>query len=165
MDENTNQVVIESVGNDNAGANAATNNQMSFDDFLKTSGNQAEFDRRVNKAIETAKGKFSDPKVGELQEQLNGYIRRESAASAGVTEAFRDFVVFEVVKTMGDKSFDEALKTYLEAHPQYVGGAPSAGHQLNQKSNGWGKSQTGGDDSEMSGVEAAFRKMNPNLKI
>ena len=31
-------------------------NGQSFDDFLKN-GNQAEFDRRVNKAVETAVGK------------------------------------------------------------------------------------------------------------
>ena len=41
-----------------AGAGADTGNNgnttMSFDDFLKLGGNQSEFDRRVQKAIDTA---------------------------------------------------------------------------------------------------------------
>ena len=41
-----------------AGAGADTGNNgnttMSFDDFLKLEGNQSEFDRRVQKAIDTA---------------------------------------------------------------------------------------------------------------
>lgn len=36
------------------GGNNSNNNNMSFDDFLQGEGNQAEFDRRVNKAIQTA---------------------------------------------------------------------------------------------------------------
>ena len=43
---------------------------MSFEDFLKQKGNQAEFDRRVNKAIETAKEKWNilmDDKVSEAE--------------------------------------------------------------------------------------------------
>ena len=36
------------------GAGAEGNEPQSFDDFLKTGGNQAEFDRRVQKAVNTA---------------------------------------------------------------------------------------------------------------
>ena len=36
------------------GGNNSNNNNMSFDDFLQGEGNQAEFDRRVNKSIQTA---------------------------------------------------------------------------------------------------------------
>lgn len=46
------------------------NKEVSFDDFLKTGKNQAEFDRRVNKAIETAKEKWEillDDKVSEAE--------------------------------------------------------------------------------------------------
>lgn len=36
------------------GAGEEGNEPQSFDDFLKTGGNQAEFDRRVQKAVNTA---------------------------------------------------------------------------------------------------------------
>ena len=39
---------------DGSGAEGGNNEPMSFDDFLAKEGNQAEFDRRVNKAIKTA---------------------------------------------------------------------------------------------------------------
>ena len=39
---------------DGSGAEGGNNEPMSFDDFLAQEGNQAEFDRRVNKAIKTA---------------------------------------------------------------------------------------------------------------
>lgn len=56
-------------GNDPAGSGGDPK-PVSFDDFLKTGSNQAEFDRRVNKAIETAKEKWNilmDDKVSEAE--------------------------------------------------------------------------------------------------
>lgn len=38
----------------NGGGSGSEGNKLSFDDFLKVEGNQAEFDRRVQKAIDTA---------------------------------------------------------------------------------------------------------------
>lgn len=43
---------------------------MSFDDFLKQKGNQAEFDKRVNKAIETAVGKAKEQWELETNDKL-----------------------------------------------------------------------------------------------
>ena len=40
---------------------------ISFDDFLKDKGNQAEFDKRVAKALETAKSKWDTEKATELE--------------------------------------------------------------------------------------------------
>lgn len=62
QDQNTNQNVNtgannEPVGTDNQNTNKNTgtnNNPVTFDDFLKDGKNQAEFDRRVQKAIQTA---------------------------------------------------------------------------------------------------------------
>lgn len=51
--------------NTNAGNN---NNPVTFDDFLKGEGNQAEFDRRVQKAIETAKTKWQEKNDAEKSE-------------------------------------------------------------------------------------------------
>ena len=41
-------------GNGDGSGTGGNNEPMSFDDFLGQEGNQAEFDRRVNKAIKTA---------------------------------------------------------------------------------------------------------------
>lgn len=43
-----------SASNGSDGANGSEGGVLSFDDFLKREGNQAEFDRRINKAIQTA---------------------------------------------------------------------------------------------------------------
>lgn len=44
--------------NTNQNNNQGTGNPVSFDDFLKDSKNQAEFDKRVQKAIQTAEAKW-----------------------------------------------------------------------------------------------------------
>lgn len=44
---------------------------LSFDDFLKQKGNQAEFDKRVNKAIETAVGKAKEQWELETNDKLS----------------------------------------------------------------------------------------------
>ena len=43
-------------GGDGGSDQGGADNPPSFDDFLKTGDNQAEFDRRLQKAINTAKG-------------------------------------------------------------------------------------------------------------
>lgn len=43
-----------SASNGSGGVNGSEGGVLSFDDFLKLEGNQAEFDRRINKAIQTA---------------------------------------------------------------------------------------------------------------
>lgn len=144
---------------ENTGAPASSGaGTMSFDDMLK-GGYQAEFDRRVNKAIETAKGKFIDPRVAQLQAQVDAFERREAVIGAGVDARFAKFVASEVVASLGDgEKFDEKLSAYVEANPQFLsGGQNNAGS--------WGRQQHGnGTGQQMSGVEAAFRKLNPNIK-
>lgn len=44
----------EGNGEGSVGEGAAGNELMSFDDFLTLEGNQAEFDKRINKAVQTA---------------------------------------------------------------------------------------------------------------
>lgn len=153
------------VNTESTGANTITNagaetkpSTPSFDEMLKQ-GYQAEFDRRVSKAIETAKGKFTDPKVTELEQKLTGYMQRESVTRAGVRPEFTEFVTYSVNAAGGD--FDEALTKYLEANPQYkASAAPQS------KPNGWGQPQNGGNPSDnMDGVERRFRELNPNLKL
>ena len=59
---------------DGSGAEGGNNEPMSFDDFLAQEGNQAEFDRRVQKAIDTAVTKaqekwqaLTDDKLSEAE--------------------------------------------------------------------------------------------------
>lgn len=56
--QNTNQNANTGANNESVGANnqntETNNNPVTFDDFLKDGKNQAEFDRRVQKAIQTA---------------------------------------------------------------------------------------------------------------
>lgn len=58
--------------NESVGANVQNQNTenkpVSFDDFLKGEGNQAEFDRRVQKAIETARTKWQEKNDAEKTE-------------------------------------------------------------------------------------------------
>lgn len=53
-DENGDGEGGSSASNGSDGANGSEGGVLSFDDFLKREGNQAEFDRRINKAIQTA---------------------------------------------------------------------------------------------------------------
>ena len=46
------------------GAGEEGNEPQSFDDFLKTGGNQAEFDRRVQKAVNTAAVSYTHLQLG-----------------------------------------------------------------------------------------------------
>lgn len=154
----TTEVNTEPTGVVNAGAETKPSTP-SFDEMLKQGSYQAEFDRRVSKAIETAKGKFTDPRVTELEQKLMGYMQRESVTRAGVRPEFLEFVTYSVNAAGGD--FDEALSKYLEANPQYkASAAPQS------KPNGWGQPQNGGNPSDnMDGVERRFRELNPNLKL
>ena len=61
----------ENKENVNAGATEPVGTETkptTFDDFLKGEGNQAEFDRRVQKAIETAKNKWQEINDAEKSE-------------------------------------------------------------------------------------------------
>lgn len=75
QDNNTNNT---NTGADNepAGANnqnntGANNNPVTFDDFLKDGKNQAEFDRRVQKAIQTAQDSWKAKNDAERLAQMN----------------------------------------------------------------------------------------------
>lgn len=55
---NNEPVGINAEQNQNTNQNQGTQTPISFDDFLKDSKNQAEFDKRVQKAIQTAETKW-----------------------------------------------------------------------------------------------------------
>lgn len=146
-----------------------------FDELLsKNPAHQAEFDRRVAKALQTAQAKAAEGTkkveltVEELKKQIDtqnaalaDYINREAAVKAGVDPRFLNFVAFEVKSGLADGTdFGTALDAYVKANPQYLAAA-----QPQTPPAAWGARQTGPGATPPSGVEAAFKALNPNLKI
>ena len=89
---------------------------MSFDDFLKGEGNQAEFDRRVQKAIETAVSNaqqkwqaLADDKLSEA-EKLAKMNKELSDREAAIT---RKELMAEAKNTLAEKKLPVSLAEVL----------------------------------------------------
>lgn len=96
-------------------------------------------------------------RIADLEAQVAGYQSRAKVAAAGVPDSFVEFVTFEAQRGVRDGTdFDTALGAFLEKNPQFTGSADT-------RPQAWGMRQ-GGSAPKMSGVEAAFYAMNPNLK-
>lgn len=128
MEENTNQNNANTgANNEPAGANnnAGTNNPVTFDDFLKGEGNQAEFDRRVQKAIETAKGKWQEINDAEKTEaeklaKMNKEQKLEYQAQkekADKEKALAELNAFKLekqaIQIASEKGLDISLLTFF----------------------------------------------------
>ena len=117
-------------GNGGGAGEGAGNEPMSFDDFLKGEGNQAEFDRRVNKAIDTAVKNaqdkwqlMTDDKVSEAEklakmnkEEKAEYLRQKqekelSAREAAVT---KKELMAEAKNTLAEKKLPVSLAEILD---------------------------------------------------
>ena len=111
---------VEPTGNA-AGTGERNNNEaMSFDDFLALEGNQAEFDRRINKAIKTAvdnaqkKWKtVTDDKVSEAEKlaQMTGEEKEKYRAD----KAEKELAALKKQIALGDMA-STARKMLSEAH-------------------------------------------------
>lgn len=113
--------------NEPAGANnnAGTNKPVTFDDFLKGEGNQAEFDRRVQKAIETAKGKWQEINDAEKTEaeklaKMNKEQKLEYQAQkekADKEKALAELNAFKLekqaIQIASEKGLDISLLTFF----------------------------------------------------
>ena len=128
MEENTNQNNANTgANNEPAGVNnnAGTNNPVTFDDFLKGEGNQAEFDRRVQKAIETAKGKWQEINDAEKTEaeklaKMNKEQKLEYQAQkekADKEKALAELNAFKLekqaIQIASEKGLDISLLTFF----------------------------------------------------
>lgn len=114
MDENQTNVNTgannESAGTD-VNQNAGNDTKpVSFDEFLKGEGNQAEFDRRIQKAIETARTKWQEKNDAEKSEA-------EKLAQMNETEKLqyqlkqKEKSIEEIQKKLNARDLkDEALK-------------------------------------------------------
>lgn len=111
-EENQNTNANTGANNESVGANqnAGTNNPVTFDDFLKDGKNQAEFDRRVQQAINTAQEKWKAKNDQEKSEA-------ERLAQMNETEKLqyqikqKDKSIEEIQKKLNARDLkDEALK-------------------------------------------------------
>lgn len=112
-----------------AGGSAGTEN-MSFDDFLKGEGNQAEFDRRIQKAVTTAVTKaqekwrvLTDDKVSEAEklarmnkEEKTQYMqqKREKKLSDREKAVTRKELMAEAKNTLVEKKLPAGLSEILD---------------------------------------------------
>ena len=105
------------------------NDSQSFDDFLKGEGNQAEFDRRVEKAIKKAVGKaqekwkvLTDDKVSEAEklakmtkEEKAQYLqqKKENDLNAREAEITKRELMAEAKNTLAEKKLPASLAGVL----------------------------------------------------
>ena len=106
---------------DGAGAGGAGSETLSFDDFLSQEGNQAEFDRRVQKAIQTAMSNaqkkwktLTDTKVSEAEklaqmtsEEKEKY--RADKAEKELADLRRQIALGDMAKTARKMLSDEQI--------------------------------------------------------
>ena len=139
-------------GNSSEGNGSGTQGNsepVSFDDFLKQEGNQAEFDRRVNKAVQTAVSNaqkkwktVTDDKVSEaeklaqmsreekaeyrakqLEKELENYKRKESLAE--MTKTARKMLSDENIR-VSDELLNLMVSTDAEDTKKAVEGFANA---------------------------------------
>ena len=112
------------------GGNGGAGQQQSFDDFLSEGGNQAEFDRRVQKAVNTALSKaqekwkiLTDDKVSEAdklakmtKEEKAQYLqqKKEKELSDRESEVTRRELMAEAKNTLAEKKLPAGLAQVLD---------------------------------------------------
>lgn len=187
MDETMNGVqTAETAGaTESAGAENSTQTQnngtQTFDDMLKN-GFQGEFDRRVNKAIATALANKQNDLITEAQklarmtaEQKAEHERkqREEQLAKREAEITRRELTAQAKDTLTSKGLPielaavlnytdaDACSASLEAVEKAFAAAVSKAvdERLRQPA-----PKSGAENRPLSGVEAAFYGLNPNLK-
>ena len=119
------QIFADGEGNgaegDGAGAGSEGNENLSFDDFLAQEGNQAEFDRRVQKAIQTAVANaqkkwktLTDTRVSEAEKlaQMTGEEKekyRADKAEKELADLRRQMALGDMAKTARKMLSDEQI--------------------------------------------------------
>ena len=126
---------------------------------------QEQVDEMIKARLARVKGNPS--KTGDIEEikqkaemaeqKLLTYERRDKILKKGVPAKLADFILFEASKMVSDEDdFDGALEQFLEQNQEY----------LSPQNQAWSMGmRQGSAQSRLSGVELAFAKRNPNLKI
>lgn len=96
-------------GNSGAGSEGEGAERLSFDDFLKQEGNQAEFDRRVQKAIDTAVSNaqkkwkdIHDDKLSEAEKLAK--MTNEEKAAYRMSQMEKELNAFKEKDTLAEMS-------------------------------------------------------------
>lgn len=96
-------------GNGSAGTGGEGEGHLSFDDFLKQEGNQAEFDRRVQKAIDTAVSNaqkkwkdLHDDKLSEAEKLAK--MTNEEKAAYRMSQMEKELNAFKEKDTLAEMS-------------------------------------------------------------
>lgn len=126
MDEENKNVDVNAGAGESVGTDTNKETKpIGFDDFLKGEGNQAEFDRRVQKAIETAKGKWQEINDAEKSEadklaKMNKEQRLEYQAQkerADKEKALAELNAFKLekqaIQIASEKGLDISLLTFF----------------------------------------------------
>ena len=115
----------ESAGANNQNNTGANNNPVTFDDFLKDGKNQAEFDRRVQQAIQTAQDNWKTINDAEKSEaerlaKMNKEQKLEYQAQKekeGKEKALAELNAYKLkeqaTKIASDKGLDISLLTFF----------------------------------------------------
>lgn len=119
----------EGAAGGDAGEGQGKQQDVSFDDFLKTGENQAEFDRRVQKAVDTAVGKakekwqiLTDDKVSEAEklakmtkEEKSAYMQQKKETELSQREAAitKRELMAEAKNTLAEKKLPVSLAETL----------------------------------------------------
>ena len=108
-----------------AGTEPEEQKPLSFDDFLKTGSNQAEFDRRVSKAVQTAQAKWqaqTDDKLSEAEKlakmtaaEKAQYMqqKKEKELNDREAEITRRELMATAKNTLADKKLPQGLAELL----------------------------------------------------
>lgn len=111
--DSNNQNANTGANNEPVGANnqnTGTNNPVTFDDFLKKGENQAEFDRRVQKAINTAQEKWK-AKNDEEKTEAERLAQMNETEKLQYQLSQKDKSIEEIQKKLNARDLkDEALK-------------------------------------------------------
>ncbi|MDD4689181.1 MAG: hypothetical protein PHE51_05485 [Eubacteriales bacterium] len=141
--------------------NDAGTEKISFDQLLADKDYQSEFDRRIGKAIETAKSKWEKESISQerydvLIRELDDFKQREAALGKGIPREMIDYAVFSAKKLINDETdFSTALDTVITSNSWITEGNSSPTTGIPQSMAISGKN----------GVEKAFERINPKLKL
>ena len=91
-----------------AGTGSGDNGALSFDDFLKGEGNQAEFDRRVQKAVNTAVTKAEAEKLAKMTKEEKAQYQNKKLEKE-LADLKRQNVITEMAKTARKMLADEEI--------------------------------------------------------
>lgn len=156
-----------------------TETKKTFDDVLADKEYQAEFDRRISKAITTAKAKWEseskgdsdqgqktadlEKRVAELEKNNRSLVIDSLITAEALSNGVKKDKVSYLRKCVDEDFYDDkgnvdakkvqaSVQKVLEDFPE-LRGAMTTGMEHGRTS-----------DSEMSGVERRFYALNPNLK-